>query len=66
MENRGITIYFSFFKKKEHNKLERALIEEINDIEYNCENVDQSILEGIKQALESLRKVKLQGHFVQS
>ena len=66
MEIRGITISYSSFKKKERNKLECTLIEEINDIEHNCENVDQSLLEDKKQALESLRKVKLQGHFVRS
>ena len=50
MENRGITIYYSSFKKKERNKLECDLIEEINDIEYTCENVDQSILEEKQEA----------------
>ena len=66
MEIRGKTISYSSFKKKERNKLECTLIEEINEIEHNCEKVDHSILEDIKQALESLRKVKLQGYFVRS
>ena len=45
LEIREITISYSSFKKKERNKLECTPIEEINDIEHNCENFDQSILE---------------------
>lgn len=66
MEIRGVTISYSSFKKKEKDKLEKSLINEIEYLENNFTENDLSLLEGKKLALENLRKEKLRGNMIRS
>lgn len=65
MEIRSITISYSSYKKKERDKFEKILLEEIETIEAMC-NIDLDLLEEKKLKLERLRKEKLQGHIIRS
>ena len=60
MEIRGITISYSAYKKKVKNKAEKVLLQEIEALDLNSTNSDE------KNALENLRKEKLQGHIIRS
>ena len=65
MEIRGITISYSSYKKKEKDKLEKVLLNEINHLESDV-NIDVDLVEEKRSALESIRKEKMQGHIVRS
>lgn len=65
MEIRSITISYSSYKKKERDKFEKILLEEIETIEAMC-NIDFDLLEEKKLKLERVRKEKLQGHIIRS
>ena len=63
MEIRGISISYSSYKKKEQEKMELSLINQITALEVqeqiNLELINANILN-----LENLKKQKLQGNFV--
>ena len=65
MEIRSITISHSSFKKKERDKIENALLEEIEVLESDS-NINLTLLEQKKAELENVRKEKLQGHIIRS
>ena len=65
MEIRGITISYSSYKKKEKDKLEKVLLNEINHLESDV-NIDVDLVEEKRSALESIQKEKMQGHIVRS
>lgn len=66
MEIRGKTISYSSFKKKEQNKLEQCLNEDIKTLEENEDKNNIDILEDKKNELLNLRKEKLKGHFIRA
>ena len=66
MEVRGKTISYSCYKKKETDKREKELINEINKLEQalNSDHIDR--LNTLKEELLFLRRKKLDGHFISS
>ena len=68
MEIRGVAISHASFKKKQRNILEKKLIKEIDNLEINTTNntINFELLYEKKQALENIRKEKLQGHFIRA
>ena len=62
---RGETITFSSFKKKNDQKLEMQLLEDIEQIE-NMEVVNFQLLSDKILALERLREKRIQGQMIQS
>ena len=64
MEIRGKTISYSTFKKKQTDRTEQHLIEEINKLEEN--NNDPGTLDEKKTDLESIRQYRLAGSMVRS
>lgn len=65
MEIRGVTISYSAYKKKEKDNREKLLLQEIEALELN-NSIDIELLDEKKNALENLRKEKLQGHMIRS
>ena len=65
MNIRGKTISFSSYKKKQTDKKEQKLIEEINELEKN-ELCNKIILQEKKDAIKELRENKLQGVMIRS
>lgn len=65
MEIRGVTISYSSFKKKQRDKQERSLLEDIEKLESNP-HVNIDLVSEKKLELEGLRKEKLQGHVIRS
>ena len=66
MEIRGKTISYATFKKKEENKLEKQLIDDINQLEARLPNFSVEDLEEKKAQLEELRTRKLEGMIIRS
>ena len=62
---RGETIKFSSFKKKNDRKLEKQLLEDIEQIE-NMEVLNFQLLADKKLALKSLREKQIQGQMIRS
>jgi hypothetical protein len=58
-------ISHSSFNKKERDKIENALLEEIEVLESDS-NINLTLLEQKKAELENIRKEKLQGHIIKS
>lgn len=65
MEIRGLSISYSSHKKKEREKIEISLVNEITFLE-SQEHINFELIEQKKSNLENLRKHKLQGHFIRS
>lgn len=65
MEIRGLSISYSSHKKKEREKIEISLVNEITSLE-SQEHINFELIEQKKSNLENLRKRKLQGHFIRS
>ena len=66
MEIRGQSISYSSFKKKESEKLEKQLMEEIQILESNLTESVLEQLETKKDLLQNLRKIKMPGLLVRS
>ena len=67
MEIRGKTISHASFRKKENNKLESSLIEEIKKLESNIQSQEKlDELELKKSELKILREKKMRGHYIRS
>ena len=64
MEIRGKTISYASFKKKQTDKTENKLIQEINNLEQ--ENSNNTLLEEKREALKDLRTRKLEGLKIRS
>ena len=62
---RGETIKFSSYKKKNERRLEKQLLEDIEQIE-NMEVLNFQLLADKKLALESLREKRIQGQMIRS
>ena len=65
MEIRGLSISYSSYKKKEQEKIEVSLINDITALE-SQEQINLELINAKTLNLENLRKQKLQGHFVRS
>ena len=65
MEIRGATISYSSYKKKEKEKQEMSLLDEIGHLERE-ENIDLELIEEKRLILENLRKEKMEGHAIRS
>ena len=65
MEIRSTTISYSSFKKKERDKIEKTLLEDIETLESE-DNINLKLLEEKKGELENLRKEKMQGHIIRA
>ena len=66
MELRGKTISYSSFKKKERDKREQVLLDEIDLLECSVNNESIEDLENKKKELENIRKDKMKGKLVRS
>ena len=66
MEIRGKSISYSCFKKKENEKLEKQLIDDINILESNLTQNNIELLEFKKISLQNIRKSKMQGILIRS
>ena len=65
MEIRGVTISYSSYKKKQKEKTEKLLCDEIDHLESE-DIIDIDTLNEKKLSLEKLRKEKMQGHLIRS
>ena len=63
---RGETIKFSSYKKKEENKKEKQLLNEIEQLEKENYLTNSNILDTKKQELIQIRETKMKGHYVRS
>ena len=64
MEIRGVTIFYSAYKKRSKTKKKNIFLQEIDALELNS-TIDFNILSE-KNALENHCKEKLQGHIIRS
>lgn len=65
MEIRGVTISYSSYKKKQREKQEISLLEEIGHLETE-EKIDLHLIEEKRLILENFRKEKMEGHIIRS
>lgn len=65
MEIRGSTISYSSYIKKEKDRKEKTLLQEIENLESDA-SIDLNKLEEKKKELENIRKEKLLGHMIRS
>lgn len=63
MEIRGITISYSYFKKKERESKEKSSLKEIDKLESE-ENISLHAVEEKRLLLENIRKEKMEGHMI--
>lgn len=66
MEIRGRCISYSAFKKKEANKIESKLLEQINILENEDDQDNLNKLEDLKQQLSNFRQKKIEGSIIRS
>ena len=66
MEIRGKSISYSCFKKKETEKIEKQLIEDISILESNLTENNIETLDQLKDSLRNIRKNKMQGILIRS
>ena len=66
MEIRGKSISYSCFKKKETEKIEKQLIEDIGILESNLTENNIEKLDHLKDSLRNIRKNKMQGILIRS
>ena len=66
MEIRGKTISYASYKKKERNRYEKRLTEEITYLETNLNEINVHSLEEKKAELENIRNKTVDGIIVRS
>ena len=66
MEIRGQTISYSSYKKKQNDKKEKQLAEDILKLEQNLTEDKTQALENLKLELTALRQVKVKGAVIGS
>ena len=66
MEIRGKSISYSCFKKKENEKAEKQLIENIENLENNLSQNNIEELDTLRESLKHIRKIKMQGILIRT
>ena len=66
VEIRGKSISYSCFKKKETEKIEKQLLEDISILESNLTENNIETLDQLKDSLRNIRKNKMQGILIRS